>query len=93
MKNVDVDIYVSQIVKFFESNPKELKILIGELDKQFFFNKIKERAYQNFENGDEISLTKKQMVEIVVELYNEKKNETPVAQGFTRTKYGDICMN
>lgn len=93
MKNVDVDIYVSQVVSFFESNPKELKTLIGDLDKQYFFSKIKERAYENFEKGDEITLTRNQIIQIVVEIYNEKKQEAPAPQGFMRTKYGDICLN
>ena len=49
MKSVDVDIYVSQVVRFFETNPNELKMLIGDLNKDDFFTKIREEAYKNFE--------------------------------------------
>lgn len=93
MKSVDVDIYLSQVVRFFESNPKELKTLIGNIDKNDFFDKVKETAYKNFKKGEDVTLTKKQIVEIILEIFNEKQEKSPVEPGFMRTKYGDICMN
>jgi hypothetical protein len=93
MKSVDVDIYVSQVVRFFETNPNELKTLIGNLNKNDFFDKIKEIAYENFKKGEDVTLTKSQIIQIVLDIFNEKQEETLVEPGFMRTKYGDICMN
>ena len=41
MANIEKELYLSQMMKFFEENPNELKTLIGECDKALFFDKIK----------------------------------------------------
>ena len=64
MKNIDVEIYVSQLISFFETNPNDLITLIGESVKEKFFDKIKKQCYKNAEDGDEISLTQKQIIDI-----------------------------
>ena len=41
MKYIEVDIYMNQLVSFFEKNPNDLISLIGELQKDdFFINKL-----------------------------------------------------
>ena len=47
MGNVDVDIYVNQFISFFDKNPEELKILIGDVDKNEFYLKVTEQCYVN----------------------------------------------
>ena len=74
MKNIDVEIYVSQLISFFETNPNDLITLIGESVKEKFFDKIRKQCYKNAEDGDEISLTQKQIIDIVVELKTEELN-------------------
>ena len=37
MKNVDIEIYVSQVITFFEKNPNDLMGLIGGLQKDEFY--------------------------------------------------------
>jgi hypothetical protein len=93
MKNVDCDIYINQLLKFFETNPNELKVLIGNLDKNIFFKKIKDKVYQNLSSGEDYILTKNQMLDIIVNIFKEKKDLKEVEQGFWRTKFGDICIN
>ena len=44
MKNIDVEIYVSQLISFFENNPNDLMNLIGDSVKENFFNRS-ERAH------------------------------------------------
>jgi len=37
MKYIEVDIYMNQLVSFFEKNPNDLISLIGELQKDDFY--------------------------------------------------------
>ena len=43
MKNVDAEIYLNQLIAFFEKNPNDLIDLIGELKKTKFYKRIKEK--------------------------------------------------
>ena len=36
MKNVDIEIYLNQLINFFENNPNDLMTLIGDLQKDDF---------------------------------------------------------
>jgi hypothetical protein len=87
--NIDVEIYLTQVYSFFNSNPNELKKLIGDLSKETFFNKIKETAYQNFEKSGDMVLSKNQLILITVELFENEKISKCVQQ----TKFGNICLN
>ena len=93
MSRVDIDIYVSQVISFFDKNPNELHILIGDLDRDYFFNKIREIAEKNHENGEDINLTRSQMIDIVVKMHEEIKEQRVVNVPFMETKFGDICLN
>lgn len=93
MRNVDCEIYISQVYRFFETNPKELKTLIGNFSKEIFFDKIKEKVYKNLESGEDITLSRSQLIDIIVDISNQKQQKNPVEPGFWRTKYGDICIN
>lgn len=96
MKNIDVEIYLSQFINFFEKNPNDLIELIGGSLKEEFFDKVEEQCYKNYENGDEISLTQKQIIDIVIDLKNEMpKNvvEEKVIGVFQHTKFGVISLN
>jgi hypothetical protein len=89
MKNVEVDIYISQVMKFFKTFPQELRLLIGDLDENNFFNEIKNMAINNYKNGNDVSLTRKQMIDIVVKM-NKKVH---IEDGFMITNFGEICLN
>ncbi len=94
--NVDVEIYLNQFKTFFDNNPTSLKELIGEINKELFYNKVKEVCYLNDEKGDDVSLTRTQIIDIVVSLIDVVKTdniETKVNGVFEKTKFGDICMN
>ena len=47
MKNIDVEIYISQMITFFEKNPKDFIDLVGNIEKEIFYNKMKERSLKN----------------------------------------------
>ena len=62
--SVDVDIYMNNIVKFFKENPKDLFNLIPKDKEEEFYVKIREVAFDNIENGKEVSLTQKQLIDV-----------------------------
>jgi hypothetical protein len=96
MKNVDVDIYVNQLISFFDKNPNDLIDLIGDLLKESFYEKVREQCFKNIENGDEVSLTQKQIIDIVVELKRGHSLEDDfhkVKQVVQNTKFGLIFLN
>jgi hypothetical protein len=96
MKNIDVEIYVSQLISFFETNPNDLITLIGESVKEKFFDKIRKQCYKNAEDGDEISLTQKQIIDIVVELKTEELSHGGtiiIHDVFEQNKVGIFCLN
>jgi hypothetical protein len=95
MKNVDVEIYINQFISFFEKNPNDLTLLIGDLDKSIFYEKVKIQCYKNFESGDEISLTKQQMIDIVLDIKGGGKPIKPldIDKIFEKTNYGYFCLN
>jgi hypothetical protein len=90
--NVDVEIYHKNIINFFESNPDQLKILIGSIDKELFYEKVKEVANKNFVESNEPSLTRKQMVDLVWELHIQKIKIFR-RNIFESTSYGTYCLN
>ena len=40
MNNLDVELYMSQFVTFFENNPNDLLDLIGDSDKELFYDLV-----------------------------------------------------
>ena len=96
MKNVDIEVYISNLINFFEKNPNDLLVLIGDLQKDEYYQKLKERSVSNFEKGQDYVLTKSQIVEVVLELKlpvlkQEKNNQ--LDKIIQRTKFGDIILN
>jgi uncharacterized protein YecE (DUF72 family) len=98
MKNIDCEIYISQLISFFENNPNDLIDLIGEIQKDEFYQKLRERCFKNIEEGEHHIITRKQMVDVVVDLKSpelyQMLNPENVIDGFIqKTKWGDIILN
>jgi len=95
MKNVDVEIYLSQLINFFDKNPNDFIDLIGPENKELFYDMVRKQCYKNVEKGDEISLTRNQLLEIAFSLKNKDRDETiKVIDGvYQNTKFGKICLN
>ena len=96
MNNVDIDIYVNQLITFFDKNPNDLIDLIGDLLKESFYEKVREQCVKNSEIGDEISLTQKQIIDIVVELKKVRSidyDKTKLYSIVQETKFGSIFLN
>lgn len=98
MMNVDIEIYISQLITFFEKNPGDFMDLVGEVQKKEFFQKMKEKSIENYEKGEDFVLTKQQIIDVVVDLkspeLNQKLSYTNKVKGFIqKTKFGDIILN
>ena len=60
----------------------------------FSIKKIEEQCYKNFENGDEVSLTQKQIIDIVISIKKvEQVDEKKILGVFQKTKFGMISLN
>lgn len=90
--NVDIEIYFRNILNFFETHPDQLVTLIGSINKDKFYNKVRQVAQDNFEKSQEPELTRKQMVDLVWELHIEQ-TKVLKRKPFVKTKYGTICLN
>jgi hypothetical protein len=97
MNNLDVEIYISQLISFFENNPNDLIDLIGESDKDEFYDLVRQQCMSNYENGDDVTLTQHQIIGIVVKLKKKDVNDSQmviiVDKVFQSTKYGMIGLN
>ena len=98
MKNLDVDLYITQFRGFFDKNPNDLLSLIGDVLVEDFFKRVEEQCYKNLEKGDEVSVTRQQLIDIVVDLKSEESEfekdfMSSITKVFEHTKFGDICLN
>lgn len=94
MKNVDIEIYISNLVRFFETNPNDLISLIGEVQKEEFYTKLKEKSEENYKKGLDIILTREQIINIVLDMkIPQIKDQSEVSKLIMKTKFGDIIMN
>jgi hypothetical protein len=98
MKNVDCEIYIKQVISFFENNPNDLMDLIGEVQRNEFYEKIRERCEKNVDENIDYVLTRQQMIEIVLELkapeLHKKLNPKQEIEGYIqKTKWGEIILN
>lgn len=71
--SVDVEVYLSGIIKFFKDNPKDLLSLVPKDKEEDFYLMIREVSFENHEKGDDYILTRNQILEICVQLSDPKK--------------------
>lgn len=98
MGNVDCEVYLRQLITFFENNPNDLMELIGTVQKQEFFDKLREQCEKNSKESDDHIITRQQMVDIVIRLKMPEMVDTEKSiekiQGFVqKTKWGDMILN
>jgi len=98
MKNIDCEIYIKQLISFFENNPGDLMELIGDIQKEEFYSKLREKSEKNVDDGLDHILSRQQMIDIVLELkipeLFEKPNPKSVIEVYVqKTKWGKIILN
>ena len=90
--NVDVQIYLSNFKSFFNNNPNDLINLIGDGDKDKFFEMVQESVIETNEKGEDLELTKKQLIDIMLILTKDRVEEK-VENFILKGPYGDIFLN
>lgn len=95
MKNVEVEIYLSQLVSFFDKNPNDLMEMVGEENKEVFYEKVKEQCLKNIDSGEDVQLTRNQLLNIVANIrkVDIEKSSKLVSGVFQETKFGIISLN
>ena len=96
--NIDVEIYVKNIIKFFKSNPNDLLNLIPKEKELDFYDKIREVANENHKKTKDAALTQKQMIDVCVVLNGKTPNEKKVVEEklenyIMMTKFGPMFLN
>jgi hypothetical protein len=91
--NVDVQIYLSNFKQFFLNNPNDLLLLIGDSNKDMFFKLVEKQVIENHDKGDDLELTKKQIVDIVLILTKDKVEEEKIDKIFMKGKFANISLN
>ena len=90
--NVDVQIYLSNFKSFFNNNPNDLINLIGDGDKDKFFKLVEGTVIENYDKGEDLELTKKQLIDIMLILTKDRVEEK-VENFILKGPYGDIFLN
>jgi len=91
--NVDVEIYMSNILKFFRENPEELINLIPLTKKDEFFVKLREVAITNSEKGDEVSLTRQQLIDVCLDINGNPLRIEKNSNIIIPTIFGEYSLN
>ena len=91
--NVDVEIYMSNILKFFKDNPNELINLVPLTKKDEFFVKLREVAITNSEKGGEISLTRQQLIDVCLEINGNPLRIENNSNVIIPTIFGEYSLN
>lgn len=94
--SVDAEIYIKQVYHFFDTNPDQLEMLIGQLNKDTFYLKIKDKVYEHVNSGsDELELTRQEMIDIIKEMFDEMNVKPPkeIPLPFMETKFGLVSLN
>jgi len=96
MNSIDIDIYMSNLINFFEKNPNDLIVLIGELQKDEFYNRLRNICEKNLKDGKDITISKEQMINVILDLKIpeiKKQKDNYINKIIQKTKFGDIILN
>lgn len=91
--SVDVEIYMSNIINFFRKNEKDLLNLVPKTMEEKFYERIREVAITNFEKGEEVCLTQKQMIKICAELNGKPIVDKKIKAVMVKTNFGFYSLN
>lgn len=94
--NLEVSIYISNLIKFFNDNPKDLTNLIPIEKKDEFFNKVKVIANKNVVEFQDPTLTKEQFIEVCRDIISTEEDHYIVIKKegpLVFTKFGIISLN
>ena len=76
--NVDIEVYLNGIIKFFKDNPKDLLSLMSKEKEGDFYSMLRKFSCENYDKGEDYVLTRNQILEICVQLNDPKKMLNPI---------------
>jgi hypothetical protein len=76
--NVDIEVYLNGIIKFFKDNPKDLLSLMPKEKEGDFYSMLRKFSCENYDKGEDYVLTRNQILEICVQLNDPKKMLNPI---------------
>jgi hypothetical protein len=93
MKNLDIEIYMTNFKGFFDKNPDQLKQLIGDINPEKFYNGIREIVEENSKEDEKpLEPTRKQIIGLLLDLNINTKNVKKVLP-YMEHHMGLICLN
>ena len=93
MRNLDIEIYMTNFKGFFDKNPEQLKQLIGNIDSDKFFDGVREIVEFNSEDEEKaLEPTRKQLIDLIVKLNGDKTGVDKIIP-YMKHHMGLICMN
>lgn len=93
MRNLDIDIYMTNFKGFFDKNPDQLNLLIGVIDSDKFFDGVRSIVEENSKEDDKpLEPTRKQLINLILALNGDKSNVDDVIP-YMQHHMGLICMN
>ena len=93
--SIDIDIYMTQFKGFFDKNPQQLRMLIGDVNTEKFFDGIRTIVEENSKKEDSpLEPTRKQILTLIVSLNGGTKEivEKKLIP-FMKHHMGSICLN
>ena len=65
------------------------------MNKEVFYTKIKNKVQENFVSGYDYELTRKELADIIFELFKEtnKENKVEIESKFIKTSFGYFSLN
>ena len=64
MVKIDIDVYLSGVKNFFEKNTELFATIVGDMDTETFFERVREIANKNYDSNGDPTLTIKQLESI-----------------------------
>ena len=93
--SVDINIYMAQFKGFFDKNPEQLKLLVGDVNPEKFFDGVRYIVEENSKEDDKpLEPTRKQLINLILDL-NGGTKETVEKRliPFMEHHMGSICLN
>jgi len=93
MRNLDIEIYMTNFKGFFDKNPAQLTQLIGSIDSEKFFDGVRSIVEENSKDEEKaLEPTRKQLIGLILDLNGVTTNIEKVIP-FMEHHMGLICMN
>lgn len=93
MRNLDIEIYMTNFKGFFDKNPAQLTQLIGSIDSEKFFDGVRGIVEENSKDEEKaLEPTRKQLIDLILKLNGDQTSVDKILP-YMQHHMGLICMN